>query len=110
MKTLILCLFVISITTMKPVSDLKINKIPIPKTVKNYRSLHYYLSYHEGQGRMFKLEKVENDWMIIKSIDLPEVPYETAITSNNDFLIIGSEKLIKVTTDFEIETLIDNGF
>lgn len=67
-----------------------------------------HLSMSDGQ--IFKVEKKNNEWSIEKKVDLPDAPYATTLTKDNEFLIVTSKGLLKVNKEFKIETLIAEGF
>jgi hypothetical protein len=67
---------------------------------------HLSISY----GQIFKVERKNNEWRIEKKVDLPNAPYATTLTKNNEFLIVTSKGLLKVNKKFEIETLVEEGF
>lgn len=63
-----------------------------------------------SDGQIFQVERKNNEWIIEKKVDLPNAPYATTLTKNNEFLIVTSKGLLKVNKKFEIETLIEEGF
>lgn len=67
-----------------------------------------HLSMSDGQ--IFKVERKNNEWSIEKKVDLPNAPYATTLTKDNEFLIVTSKGLLKVNKEFKIETLVEEGF
>jgi len=67
-----------------------------------------HLSMSDGQ--IFQIERENNKWIIEKKVDLQTAPYATTLTKDNEFLIVTSKSLLKVNKNFEIETLIEEGF
>ncbi len=63
-----------------------------------------------SRGQIFKVENNNNKWTVRKKVSIPNVPYSTTLTKDNEFLIATSKGFLKVNKDFEIETLIDEGF
>lgn len=63
-----------------------------------------------SRGQIFKVKEENNKWKVEKKIDLPNAPYSTTLTKDNEFLIVTSKGLLKVNKDFEIETLVEEGF
>jgi hypothetical protein len=61
-------------------------------------------------GQLFKLEVKNKEWRIQKKVNLPNAPYSTTLTSDNEFLIVTSKGVLKVNKEFEIETLVEQGF
>mgnify|MGYP003980093543 CR=1 FL=1 len=67
-----------------------------------------HLSMSDGQ--IFQVERKNDKWNVKKKVDLPNAPYATTLTKDNEFLIVTSKGLLKVNKDFEIETLVKEGF
>lgn len=67
---------------------------------------HLGLSY----GNISQIEKVGDEWIVDKKVELPHAPSTATLTKDNEFLIVTSEGLIKVNENFEIETLVEKGF
>lgn len=63
-----------------------------------------------SNGQIFKIERKNNTWNVKKKINLPNAPYATTLTKDNEFLIVTSKGLLKVNKDFDIETLVEKGF
>ncbi|MDN3710421.1 hypothetical protein QW060_26760 [Myroides ceti] len=63
-----------------------------------------------SSGQIFQIEKKNDNWIVEKKVELPAAPYATTLTKDKEFLIVTSHGLIKVNQDFEIETLIKEGF
>lgn len=63
-----------------------------------------------SRGQIFQIEKKNDNWIVEKKVELPAAPYATTLTKDKEFLIVTSHGLIKVNQNFEIETLIKEGF
>lgn len=67
-----------------------------------------HLSMSEGQ--ILKAEKMDGKWHVEKIVDLPSAPYSSSLTEDNCLLIVTSHGLILLDDNFEITSLMEEGF
>ena len=63
-----------------------------------------------SKGQIFKVIRKNGEWSIEKKVSLPSAPYATTLIKDNEFIIVTSKGLLKVNKNFEIETLVEEGF
>lgn len=63
-----------------------------------------------SRGQIFTVSHNSDIWTTEKKLDLPTAPYAATLTDKNEFLIVTSKELLIVDSEFEIETIVNEGF
>jgi hypothetical protein len=63
-----------------------------------------------SSGSLLKISFENNKWVASKYLELPFAPYAVSLDSNNDFIIVTSDNLIKVNGDKQIKALLKTDF
>jgi len=63
-----------------------------------------------SSGSLLKMSFENNKWVASEYLALPFAPYAISLDSNNDFIIVTSDNLIKVNSKKQIKTLLKTDF
>ncbi|HPN58240.1 MAG TPA: hypothetical protein PLU11_03665 [Chitinophagaceae bacterium] len=63
-----------------------------------------------SNGILFKIDRENNKWVANKYLELPFAPYAVSLDSNNDFIVVTSDNLIKINRKKRIKTLLKTDF
>jgi hypothetical protein len=61
-------------------------------------------------GRIFKITQNNDKWVAQNYLELPFAPYTVSLDSNNDFIVVTSDNLIKVNKKKKIKTILSTDF
>lgn len=63
-----------------------------------------------SSGRILKITKVNDKWVASTYVELPFAPYTILLDSKNDFIVVMSNNLIRVTKKKKIRTILKTDF
>ena len=63
-----------------------------------------------SSGRILKITKISDKWVANNYVELPFAPYSILLDSNNDFIVVMSNNLIRVTKRKKIKTILKTDF